>query len=198
MTIEWIDANDDKKIYVELYIPTISYFDWQRFTDCKSDKDIINILEDILKRLNCTIIYPSGRPMMTAYPIYQEYKNLYYYHLLKLTNQYLYNIYLDKLCKREYENIIFEILNPYIVVTKKKEKPKRRSKQISNKFVKAVTKDMFTNEEIYVYENLKTGEIIKSKNPNLLDELNAPKKKEKKQRTKVASVSFEAMTFSFK
>ena len=198
MTVQWTDVNDDKTIYIELEIPNINYFDWKRFNECYTDKDIIIILEDYLAKLNCTIQFPSGRPMMTTYPMYQEYKNMYYYYLLKLTNQYIYNSYLDKLCKREYENIIFELITPYIVVTNKKEKKQSSNKRVINKFVKAVTKDLFTNEEIYVYENLKTGEIIKSKNPNLLEELNKPKKKEKKQKVKVASISFDAMTFSFK
>ena len=44
-----------------------------------------------------------------------------------------------------------------------------------NKFVRQVTKDMFTGQIIYVYTNLKTGETIKSTDGNKLDELNAKK-----------------------
>lgn len=198
MTIHWIDVNDDKSINVEINIPNIEYFDWQRLNNCLTDEDIVFVLEDYLTKLDCTIEYSSGRPMMTTYPMYQNYKDIYYYYLLKIKNQYLYNLYLDKLCQKEYNNIVFELEYPYRVKQEKTKTKSKVKKTIPNKFIKAITKDLFTGEEIYVYENLKTGEIIKSKNPNLLDELNAPKKKEKKQRTKVAAVSFEAMTFSFK
>ena len=198
MTIHWIDVNDDKSINVEINIPNIEYFDWQRLNNCLTDEDIVFVLEDYLTKLDCTIEYSSGRPMMTTYPMYQNYKDIYYYYLLKIKNQYLYNLYLDKLCQKEYNNIVFELEYPYRVKQEKTKTKSKVKKTIPNKFIKAITKDLFTGEEIYVYENLKTGEIIKRKNPNLLDELNAPKKKEKKQRTKVAAVSFEAMTFSFK
>ena len=198
MIVIWTDVNDDKTINVNIDIPNINYFDWQRFTDCRTDEDIIVVLNDYLKKLDCTIEYSSGRPMMTTHPMYETYKGMFYYYLLKLNNQLLYNHYINKLCQREYNNIIFELENPYKVKQEKSKTKTKTKKTIPNKFVKAVTKDLFTGEEVYVYENLKTGEIIKSKNPDLLNELNAPKKKEKKQKTKVASVAFEAMTFSFK
>lgn len=198
MIVIWTNVDDDKTINVDIDIPNINYFDWQRFTDCRSDEDIIVVLNDYLKKLDCTIEYSSGRPMMTTYPMYETYKGMFYYYLLKLNNQLLYNYYINKLCQREYNNIIFELENPYRVKQEKSKTKPKTKKTIPNKFVKAVTKDLFTGEEVYVYENLKTGEIIKSKNPDLLNELNSPKKKEKKQKTKVAFVAFEAMTFSFK
>ena len=198
MIVIWTDVNNDKTINVNIDIPNINYFDWQRFTDCRTDKDIIDVLNYYLKKLDCTIEYSSGRPMMTTYPIYEIHKGMFYYYLLKLNNQLLYNHYMNKLCQKEYNNIIFELENPYKVKQEKSKTKSKTKKTIPNKFVKAVTKDLFTGEEVYVYENLKTGEIIKSKNPDLLNELNSSKKKEKKQKTKVASVTFEAMTFSFK
>lgn len=198
MIVIWTDVDDDKTINVNIDIPNINYFDWQRFTDCRTDEDIIVVLNDYLKKLDCTIEYSSGRPMMTTYPMYETYKGMFYYYLLKLNNQLLYNHYINKLCQREYNNIIFELENPYRVKQEKSKIKTKTKKTIPNRFVKAVTKDLFTGEEVYVYENLKTGEIIKSKNPDLLNELNSPKKKEKKQKPKVASVAFEAMTFSFK
>ena len=59
---------------------------------------------------------------------------------------------------------------------------------------------MFTNEEKYIYYNKVTGEEIESTNPNMLDELNAPKKKERKKsiNIKQVGVPMSAMTFSFK
>ena len=90
MIVIWTDVDDDKTINVNIDIPNINYFDWQRFTDCRSDEDIIVVLNDYLKKLDCTIEYSSGRPMMTTYPMYETYKGMFYYYLLKLNNQLLY------------------------------------------------------------------------------------------------------------
>ena len=59
---------------------------------------------------------------------------------------------------------------------------------------------MFTNKKVYIYENARTKEKIESNNPDLLDELNAPKKKERKKSIKIKEVGvpISAMTFSFK
>lgn len=198
MTITWTDHKENKSIRIDIDLPNLNYFDWQRLTDCRTDEDIVFVLNDYLKKLDCTIEYPSGRPMMTTYPMYTVYKEMFYYYLLKLKNQIIYNKYLIKLCKKEFDNIMFEIEHPYKQKVQNNKTKTKTKKTIPNKFVKAVTKDLFTGEEVYVYENLKTGEIIKSKNPNLLDELNAPKKKEKKTRVKSIGVSLDAMTFSFK
>ena len=57
-----------------------------------------------------------------------------------------------------------------------------------------LTKDkdiMVFDKPKYVYSNLKTGECIVSDNPNLLDELNAKHKKEKKQKTKIPKFNFK-------
>ena len=43
MIVIWTDVNDDKTINVNIDIPNINYFDWQRFTDCITDEDIIDI-----------------------------------------------------------------------------------------------------------------------------------------------------------
>ena len=34
MIVIWTDVDDDKTINVNIDIPNINYFDWQRFTDC--------------------------------------------------------------------------------------------------------------------------------------------------------------------
>ena len=58
-------------------------------------------------------------------------------------------------------------------------------------------KDIFTGKETYIYENLRTLEKINVDNPNLLEELNAPKKKKVKKKKEVG-VPISSMTFSFK
>ena len=69
--------------------------------------------------------------------------------------------------------------------------------RIENKFIKYTTKDIFTEKETYIYENLRTLEKINSNNPNLLEELNTPKKKKIKKKKEVG-VPISSMTFSFK
>ena len=49
----------------------------------------------------------------------------------------------------------------------------------------------FEDKPKYVYSNLKTGECIVSDNPNLLEELNTKKKKEKKQKVKLPKFNFK-------
>ena len=66
-----------------------------------------------------------------------------------------------------------------------------------SKISKYTTKDIFTGKETYIYENLRTLEKINSNNPNLLEELDAPKKKKVKKKKEVG-VPISSMTFSFK
>lgn len=136
--------------------------------------------------------------MMTTYFNYNSVISDYFYYLYKLNNQLLYNKYINKFIDRHIENIVFEYEHPYL--DKSAKKVTKRKKTPANKFIRYVTFDIFTNKKIYVYENLYTKEQIKSDNPNLLEELNVPKKKERKKSisTKKVGVPISAMTFNFK
>lgn len=192
---------------LEINIPDLDYFNWKRSIDYKNDNDIINILEDMIKTLDCTKVYNNMRICTTTFPIYKINVANYYRYLIKLNNYILYNVYLDKLLKRHIDNIIFEHENPYYIVNDKKSK----KNTVPNKFFRGISRDLFTNELHYIYTNPKTNERIISANPNLLEELNAPKKKEKtKTKTKInkskiksfikfeTGVPLSAMTFNFK
>ena len=75
-------------------------------------------------------------------------------------------------------------LNSIILLLKRNRlnlKNKKINQILTIGFSKAVTNDIFTGDERYIYENLKTGEIITSSNPDLLDTLNGPKKKKVKE-----------------
>lgn len=178
--------------------PDIDYMKFKRTYDYNTDDDICKILDNFIKDLNCTIEYSCGRPMMTTNFNYKVYMSNYYRYLLKLTNQLLYNKYIDKLIQRHIDNIIFEYEHPYIPTTKNKIKSKK--KKLPNVYVRRITHDIFTNKEVYNYYNPCTKDEINSFNPDLLIELNAPKKKECKKSIKVKSVGvpISAMTFSFK
>lgn len=189
--------NADIKHNLILAYPDIDYGYYKNIKEYYNDKDLCNILDDIITDLDCTREIPCGRILMTHYPMYQIRLNNYYFYLVKLQNQIIYNKYLDKLIDKHIDNLIFEYYNPIKqIITKASTKIKKKNTK-PNKFIKQVTNDLYTGEEIYIYENIKTGEIIESKNPNLLDELNAPKKKEKSNKVKTKPTSLDSMTFSF-
>lgn len=155
--------------------------------------DIYKELNSILTDLDCTRVFKSGRPMMIEYSQYKINIIKFIKLLNKIPGYSIYNEYIDKLINRHVENIRFEFDNP---IVKKKPSQSKKQKAKPNKWTKAVTNDIFTGDERYIYENLKTGEIITSSNPNLLDELNAPKKKVKEVTPKL--ISSEGVIFSFR
>ena len=191
-----ISTSDD---VLNIDYPDIDYIEFKRTHEYDTDDDICKILDNLIKDLNCTIEYSYGRPMMTTNFNYKSRMSDYYRYLLKLTNQLLYNEYIDKLIQRHIDNIIFEYEHPYIPATKNKGKSKKK-KLPPDVYVRRITHDIFTGKEVYSYYNPRTKDEINSSNPNLLVELNAPKKKERKKSIKVKSVGvpISAMTFSFK
>lgn len=171
----------------------IDYKDWLNIDNIKSDKDLINKLNYLLKCLDCTIIYDFGRNCILNSPLYELRSSEYYYYLLKFKNQILYNLYIDKYIKQHNKNILFDFHNP-ICVEPKKKKPKAKKG-----FIKQESRDLFSGEITYQYVNLSTNEIITSNDPNLLETLNKPKVRIKKEKvTKVTSVPLSSMTFNFK
>ena len=170
----------------------INYKDWLNIDDIKSDNDLINKLNYLLKYLDCTIVYNFGRNCILNSNLYELISSEYYYYLLKFKNQILYNLYIDKYIEQHNKNILFDFHNPICVELKKK-KPK-----IKKGFIKQESRDLFSGEITYQYVNLSTNEIITSDDPNLLETLNKPKVRIKKKVTKVTSVPLSSMTFNFK
>ena len=156
--------------------------------------DIYKELDSILIDLDCTRVFKSGRLMMIQYSQYKINIIKFIKLLNKIPGYSIYNEYIDKLINRHIENILFEFNNP---IVKKKPTNSKKQKSKPNKWIKAVTNDIFTGEERYIYENLKTRELITSNNPNLLEELNAPKQRKKKE-TKPTVISTEGIIFNFK
>lgn len=181
---------------LEVAYPIIDYGKFKRLHEYNSDSDLIKILDNILKDLDCTKEYNGVRFRTTTYPIYSMFLSDYYFYVNKIVNQFIYNEYIDKLIKRHIDNIVFEHDNPYIVNTKSN---KKKKKSPPNKFVKYTTKDMFTNKSKYVYCNYKTDEQIESDNPDLLDKLNSKiSKRKQNNKRKQIGVPLSAMTFNFK
>lgn len=195
-TLNYVNPITDEINYLEVQYPIIDYGKFKRLYEYNSDNDLIKILDNILKDLDCTKEYNGVRFRTTNYPIYSMFLSDYYFYVNKITNQFIYNEYIDKLIKRHIDNIVFEYNNPYIVNTKNN---KKKKKSPPNKFVKYTTKDMFTNKSKYVYCNYKTDEQIESDNPDLLDKLNSKiSKRKQNNKRKQIGVPLSAMTFNFK
>lgn len=196
MTVEWINPFTLTEDVLHINRPNVDALYWYNSINCKTDKDIVKVLNDILDKLNCTKEYECGRPMMTTFFNYTNAMSDYYYYLLKLVNYITYNIYLDKLIQRHIDNILFEYEHPYAPrqVGKKRRNSKKRI--IPNKFVKYKTTDLFTGVDKFIYSNPKTGEEYETSNPNLEQEIK--RKQTKTKRTKSIGVPINAMTFSFK
>ena len=193
MIINLICAKD---ITIEVDISIKDYSSWRSIVNKYNTYDdaiFIRYLND----LDCTKEYDFGRPMMLSNSRYKDIINEYFYFLIKLDNLILYNFYVDALIKRHLDNIDFETNNPYIKPEDKKVvKSKSKKKSIPNVYIRQETTDLFTGETKYIYENLKTKDSFTSSDPNLLEELNAKKKKVKSKKT--STVALTSMTFSFK
>lgn len=186
----------NKEDCIEICYPTIDYAKFKRLHDYNNDANLTEILNNILKDLDCSREYNGVRFRTTAHLIYNTFLSDYYFYLNKITNQFIYNQYVDKLIKRHVDNLIFEHEHPYVENNNKKKSTNKRKKSPPNKFIKYTTKDIFTNKTKYVYCNYKTDEQIVSEDGNMLDKLNSVKKKSTK--SKQIGVPMSAMTFSFK
>ena len=196
MIVKWINPLVDAEDVLNIERPFVDAVYWYHVIDCRNDTDICVVLDNILKELDCTKEYSCGRIMMTTISNYKTAISNYYYYLLKLNNQFLYNTYIDYLIDRHIKNILFEYEHPYcpIRIVKKKRNSKKRI--VKNKFIKQESIDMFTGNKKYFYTNIKTGEQFESSNPNLVDELKRNKKERKT--SKSSTVPISAMTFNFK
>lgn len=200
LSLNYVNPINNQQENLKIKYPIVDYIYFKSIKEYNNDSDLITILNNILKNLDCTIEYSYGRPRMTTYPIYTMILSEYYFYLNHIINQFVYNKYIDKVIKRHIDNLIFEYEHPYVPPVSKKKSTIKKNKLPPNKFFKYVTHDLFTRKEIYIYINPRTKEEINSDNPNMLDELNAPKKKEHKKSIKIkkTGVPISAMTFSFK
>lgn len=185
-------SNNEESLIVD--IDSIHYEQRDFLLDLQTlyEGDIYKTLDNLLSDLDCTRIYKSGRPMMIEYPQYKTTIIRFIKLLNKIPGYSIYNKYIDKLINRHVENIFFEFNNP---IVKKKPTNSKKQRVKPNKWIKAETTDLFTGQIRYIYENLKTGEIITSGNPDLLEELN--KKKQKKQPKEPKIISTEGIIFNF-
>lgn len=200
LPLNYVNPINNQEEILNIEYPRVDYMSFRSTKEYNNDSDLIVILDGIIKELDCTIKYDYGRPKVTTFPIYNMTLSEYYFYLSRITNQFIYNNYINKVIKRHIDNLVFEYEHPYIPPVSKKKSTTKKKKLPPNKFFKQVTHDLFTGKEKYIYTNPRTKEEIMSNNPNILDELNASKKKERKKSIKIkqTGVPISAMTFSFK
>lgn len=182
----------DEKCVLEIYNGERDRIALNRLKPFNTQDELITIIDETFKDLDCSKTV-DNMPLIIINS--QRYKNALsdiYYYINKLENILIQNDYITKIIDFHKNNIIIEATRYNNL--KKPETKKSKGKSKPNKFVRQVTKDIFTGETVYVYTNLKTGETIKSTDGNKLDELNA-KKKAKKEKTSYVPMS--AMTFKF-
>lgn len=168
-----------KEIIINTNYPNYEYMDYTLFISFISNRNIEDCLIELIRNIDCTKRTKEGKRYMIV-NCYAYNKFIYWYIrcLLRLTDYIKYNYYYNLLYAIHNFNLEFESL--FVEKEEKKVKTTRKKKEkvkVENKFIKKVTLNIFTGEEMYIYFNPKTGEEIESDNPNLLDELNAPKKK---------------------
>lgn len=164
---------------------------WIRSIECWG---LMKYMYYILDDLDCSVItYRNMRKIHTKDYLYSKLINRYNKCLTRIKDPIKYNFMAELLEKRHKDNLEFEENNPEIIeeIPKTKKQAKERKKTPKNIWVKDESKDLFENKPKYIYSNLKTGECIVSDNPNLLDELNAKPKKEKKQKVKIPKFNFK-------
>lgn len=152
----------------------------------ENDKDLENILRNILKDLNISKLVDGILRFTVESPRYQSMLSEYIYYLEKFNNHLKWNEYIDRLLATHTLNINFQKnYTPPVKGTINKTKSKvNNNNKAKNQFYRRETFDLFNEEKIYEYINPKTGEIIKSDNPNLCDKLNEELHKNKKHTTR--------------
>lgn len=170
-------------------------FDDYRSLAAKLNKSITDILDDIIFILDITRFDYHGAINSPYCYTYVKYCENYYWYLLKVDNQLLYNHYVNKLIKTHKDNVEFYNTKDKEAKEERKANKNTKKHKVRNQYYRDIKRNLFTGEEEYEYYNPKTGDSFYSDNPNLLDELNAKPKRSKKD--KDSGVPLSAMTFKF-
>lgn len=172
--------------------PEINAIEWKYHNINNWDENnIISTLNIMLNtNLNCKEVYNNKQIRNTTSMNYKKAQSWYWWYLLKINNQLLYNKYIDKLIEKHVDNIVFEDKFNKNVINSIKPKHKTKKK---NEFKQYISRDIFDNSINYIYINDKTGEQIISKDKELLNKLNKPKKikQNKEQELPLESMMFK-------
>lgn len=195
ITLPFVNPLTKEKETLSIYNGERDRHSLKRLQNYNSQEELINIIDSKIAEMDCSKLV-DGMPLVIIAS--QKYKNILsdiWYYLNKLENNLLHNDYISRIIENHQNNIIIETERYERPVLKDK---KGKSKAKPNRFIRTQTKDLFTGEIVYIYENLKTGERIKSSDGNMLDELNKKAKtKTKTAKVKSTAVPMSAMTFKF-
>lgn len=143
------------------------------------------MLQIYLSDLDATRLCKTSKGLMqivsTNSPHYKEIVERFIRTLFRLPfSEYIfYNFFLNELIKRHQENLAFELDFNSIQTVKEKPIKKKKKDKVPNKYIRSETHNLFTGELEYDYTNFATGDSFISPDPNLLEELNSPKKQTK-------------------
>lgn len=167
---------------------------FNRLKSFETQDQLVDIINNLLKSIDCTkLICNMPQTKIGCCKYNNDMSDLIYY-CNKLVNPIDYQQFINNITSIHINNILFE--HSRIEVDTKTKTKNTKKKKLKEPWIVRETIDLFTNEKVYVYTNVNTGEEITSSDSDKLKELNAPKKKEK--RTKSNVVPMEHMTFSFK
>lgn len=145
---------------------------------------IKELLDKLLNELDATKLYKGNQVMTTNSWRYEETVERFIRTLFRIPiyDFITYNKYVELLLNKHNENLEFEAnyVKPQPEV-KTKSKSSNKNK-VPNKYIRSETHNLFTGELEYDYTNFATGDSFISSDPNLLEQLNAPKKKKKEKK----------------
>lgn len=168
----------------------------QRFLKAvNNDDEIMNVLYDILKELNTSRLCSEMQIINTKYPNYQEKLSLFKFYAKKLKDQFKYNEIVNELIQQHIKNLDFDEIFVKEHADKVAKPKTKATKKKLPLWIRQQSTDLFDGQIMYIYTNTKTNEIIKSHNPNLIEEELSVKKKKKLKESKVISGK---IIFSFK
>lgn len=185
-SISFLNPISNEEDYIKCNTDRITYDDWKTIISKFRNNSIDSVLDWHSAKL-------KGLNHETDYTSFSYEKNFIIpilYYILRITNPFVFNKIIRKIINVHKENIVIYENEKEAAKFRNIKPTKKKSSKAKNKFYQEKQYDIFGNLT-YIYTNPKTGEVIQSDDPNLLETLNAKHKK-----TKV--VSLDNMTFSFK
>ena len=94
--LNYVNPITDEIDCLEVQYPIIDYGKFKRLHEYNSNNDLIKILDNILKDLDCTKEYNGVRLRTTTYPIYSMFLLIIIFMLIKLLiNLFIMNILIN-------------------------------------------------------------------------------------------------------
>ena len=171
-----------------------NYIKWKTYNAKLDSLGIIGLLNDLLDDLDVQ----KGFAIVDSF-MYIETIGIYFRTLNKLSDYILYNRFFDKLIKldennREIERLREEFRNSKLNNDIKRQKPVKRKKR--GRTVVSRSTDLFDGSDVYIVDNMDTGDIKMLHNiPEELKEIN---KKEKKKKIPKEYKDSNGIVFNFK